>query len=294
MPANAASTSVSPAANGPLAADELRLHRRLLARRELPVRRPDLPARQPAAARAARARARQAAAARPLGHDARASTSSTRTSTGSSASGTSTRSTSPGPATAARRSSPTPTSRAPTARSTRASRGTRTGMRRLFRQFSFPGGIPSHVAPGDAGLDPRGRRARLRARARLRRRVRQPGPARLLRRRRRRGRDRPAGDELALEQVPRPGRATARCCRSCTSTATRSPTRRCSRASPTTSCARCCEGYGYEPYFVDGRRPGRRCTSSMAATLDEVVDEIAAIQRAARERRRHRAARAGR
>ena len=27
----------------------------------------------------------------------------------------------------------------------------------------FPGGIPSHVAPGDAGLDPRGRRARLRA-----------------------------------------------------------------------------------------------------------------------------------
>ena len=36
------------------------------------VGRPDLPARQPAAARAAAARARQAAAARPLGHDARA------------------------------------------------------------------------------------------------------------------------------------------------------------------------------------------------------------------------------
>ena len=35
------------------------------------------------------------------------------------------------------------------------------GLRRLFRQFSFPGGIPSHVAPGDAGLDQRGRRARL-------------------------------------------------------------------------------------------------------------------------------------
>ena len=28
------------------------------------------------------------------------------------------------------------------------------GMRRLFNQFSFPGGIPSHVAPGDAGLHP--------------------------------------------------------------------------------------------------------------------------------------------
>ena len=35
---------------------------------------------------------------------------------------------------------------------------------RLFRQFSFPGGIPSHVAPETPGLDPRGRRARLRAR----------------------------------------------------------------------------------------------------------------------------------
>ena len=28
---------------------------------------------------------------------------------------------------------------------------TRTGMRRLFRQFSFPGGIPSHVAPETPG-----------------------------------------------------------------------------------------------------------------------------------------------
>ena len=57
----------------------------------------------------------------------------------------------------------------------------------------------------DAGLDPRGRRARLRARARLRRRLRQPGSARRLRRRRRRGRDRAARGELALEQVPEPG-----------------------------------------------------------------------------------------
>ena len=80
------------------------------------------------------------------------------------------------------------------------------GMRRLFRQFSFPGGIPSHVAPETPGLDPRGRRARLRARPRLRRGVRQPGPGRLLRGRRRRGRDRPAGRQLALQQVPRPGR----------------------------------------------------------------------------------------
>ncbi len=28
------------------------------------------------------------------------------------------------------------------------------GLRRLFRQFSFPGGIPSHAAPETPGLDP--------------------------------------------------------------------------------------------------------------------------------------------
>ena len=44
-----------------------RADRRLVARGELPVGRPDLPARQPAAARAAAPRARQAEAARPLG-----------------------------------------------------------------------------------------------------------------------------------------------------------------------------------------------------------------------------------
>ena len=50
------------------------------------------------------------------------------------------------------------------------------GLGRLFKQFSFPGGIPSHVAPETPGLDPRGRRARLLAVPRLRRGVRQPRP----------------------------------------------------------------------------------------------------------------------
>ena len=67
---------------------------------------------------------------------------------------------------------------------------------------------PEPRRPRDPGLDPRGRRARLRAEPRLRRRVRQPGPARRGGRRRRRGRDRAAGHQLALEQVrqPREGR----------------------------------------------------------------------------------------
>ena len=79
------------------------------------------------------------------------------------------------------------------------------GMRRLFRQFSFPGGIPVARRAGDTGLDPRGRRARLCALACVRRGFRQPGPAR-----RRawsataRPRPVPLADQLALQQVHQP------------------------------------------------------------------------------------------
>ena len=62
-----------------------------------------------------------------------------------------TRSTSPGRATAGPAWSRTPTSRARTARSTRTIGRDEDGLRRLFRQFSFPGGIPSHVAPETPG-----------------------------------------------------------------------------------------------------------------------------------------------
>ena len=129
------------------------------------------------------------------------------------------------------------------------------GMRRLFKQFSFPGGIPSHVGARDARLDPRGRRARLRALARLRGRVRQPRPDRRLRRRRRRGRDR-----------ARWRRAGTR---------TSSSTRRTDGAvlpilhlngykiaNPTVlarigreELEQPLRGYGYKPYFVEGDDP---------------------------------------
>jgi xylulose-5-phosphate/fructose-6-phosphate phosphoketolase len=52
------------------------------------------------------------------------------------------------------------------------------GLRELFRQFSFPGGIPSH---GDARFDSRRRRARVCPRARLRRGLRQSRPPRRVR-----------------------------------------------------------------------------------------------------------------
>ena len=97
-------------------------------------------------------------------------------------------------------------------------------MKELFRQFSFPGGIPSHAAPETPGSIHEGGELGYSLCPRVRRRVRQPGPARRLRHRRRRGRDRPAGRSWHCQQVRATRCTTARCCRSCTSTATRSPT----------------------------------------------------------------------
>ncbi len=188
-----------------------------------------------------RRRARQAAAARALGHHARAEPAVRAPEPGHPASATSTRSSSPAPATAGPGWSPTPTWRAPTARSTPrigAGRGRACGA--LFRQFSFPGGIPSHVAPETPGLDPRGRRARLRAACTpTAPRSTTPtcwSPAWSATARPRPARWPPAGTRTSSSTRS----PTARCCRSCTSTATRSPTRPCWPASPTTSSPRCC------------------------------------------------------
>ncbi len=126
-------------------------HRRLVAGGQLPVGRADLPDGQPAAARAAAARAREAAAARPLGHDP----------------GTELRLRPPQPGDHGPRPGHDvrhrPRPRRPRARRLGLARGhlqrglpghrprRATGCRRLFRQFSFPGGIPSHVAPETPG-----------------------------------------------------------------------------------------------------------------------------------------------
>ena len=127
-------------------------------------------------------------------------------------------------------------------------------MQRLFRQFSTPGGIPSHVSAPTPGLHPRGRRARLRAHPRLRRGVRQPGPDRRRGGRRRRGRDRSARGLVEGHQLPQPGARRRGAARSSTSTATRSPAPPCSAARPTTRSARC------------SRATATRSTSSRATT----------------------------
>ena len=79
------------------------------------------------------------------------------------------------------------------------------GMKRLFTQFSFPGGIPSHVAPETPGSMHEGGELGYAVIARVRCRVRQSRSDRRLCRRRWRGGNRTAGDQLAFQQIPEPG-----------------------------------------------------------------------------------------
>ena len=144
------------------------------------------------------------------------------------------------------------------------------GMRRLFRQFSFPGGIPSHVAPETPGSIHEGGELGYALVHAYGAAFDNPDLVVCLRRRRRRGGDRAAGGELALEQVPQPGHATARCCRSCTSTATRSPTRRCSRASREDELTTLLRGLRPRAPLRRGRRPDR-VHQPLAAALDAVA-----------------------
>ena len=231
--------------------------RRLLARGELPLGRADLPPGQPAAEGAAGPGARQAAPPGPLGHDARPEPDLRPHEPGDPELG-------PG-----RDLRDRPRPRRSGHRRQRLSRGDlqrglpqhhprRGGHPEALPAVLVPGRHPQPRRAGDPGLHPRGRRARLRALPRLRRGLRQPRPARLRGRRRRRGRDRPAGDQLALEQVPRTRCGTARSCRSSTSTATRSPTRPSSPASRGRSSSVADGGLRPQAVLRRGRRPGRR------------------------------------
>ena len=136
--------------------------------------------------------------------------------------------------------------------------GDRRGRRRHAAAFPPVLDAGRHPQPRQRhhpGLDPRGRRTGLRADARLRRGLRQPRPDRGGRRRRRRGRNRPAGRLLEGHPASSTRPATARCCRSCTSTATRSPTRPCSAACPDDEIRAFLRGNGYEAHFVEGDDP---------------------------------------
>ena len=89
-------------------------------------------------------------------------------------------------------------------------------MRRLFRQFSFPGGIPSHVAPETPGSIHEGGELGYSLSHAYGAAFDNPDLVVAVRGRRRRGGDRPLAASWHSQQVPRPRAATARCCRSCT------------------------------------------------------------------------------
>ncbi len=90
------------------------------------------------------------------------------------------------------------------------------GLQALFRQFSFPGGIPSHVAPETPGSIHEGGELGYALSHAFGAAFDNPRPGGRVRRRRRRGRDRAARDRLARQQVPERRAPTAPCCRSCT------------------------------------------------------------------------------
>ena len=156
------------------------------------------------------------------------------------------------------------------------------GMKRLFRQFSFPGGIPSHDAPETPGSINEGGElgyAILHAYGAV---FDNPDLFAVLRRRRWRSGDRTAARPVGTRTNSSTPRATARSCRSCISTATRSPAPPCSRAFLTQELKSLFEGYGYKCWFVEGDEP-EAMHQKMAATMDEVVREITAIQKDARD-----------
>ena len=113
---------------------------------------------------------------------------------------------------------------------------------------------------GNARLDSRRRRTGLLAVARLRRGVRQSRSDRGLRRRRRRSRNRPAGDQLALEQVPQSGPRRRR--------AADPASERLQDRRPDRAGAHSARGAGgavprlrLHAVFRRGRRPDGRCTN---------------------------------
>ena len=131
-------------------------------------------------------------------------------------------------------------------------------MRRLFRQFSTPGGMPSHVSVPTPGSIHEGGELGYVLVARVRRGVRQPRPARRGRRRRRRGGDGPARGLVEGHPLPQPG---ARRRRAADPPSERLQDRRPDGARPRQRRrhrARCSRGHGYEVHLRRGRRPAAR------------------------------------
>ena len=175
----------------------------------------------------------------------------------------------------------TPTWRGPTASIYPNIAQDEPGLKRLFKQFSFPGGIPSHVAPETPGSIHEGGELGYSLSHAFGAAFDNPdlivacvvgdGEAETG----------PLATGWHSQQVPQPGAPTGRCCRSSTSTATRSPTRRSWPASAARS-SRAAARLRLYPVLRRGATSREAMHQLMAATLDRVVAEIRRIQADAR------------
>ncbi len=155
------------------------------------------------------------------------------------------------------------------------------GMKKLFRQFSFPGGIPSHVAAETPGSIHEGGELGYSLVARVRRGVRQSGSRRRVRRSAMVKRKPVRSRRRGIRTNSSIRAATARCCRSCISTATRSRIRRLLARMDAEELDHLLRGYGHLPYYVEGSDPATM-HRRMATILGEALDEIHRIQHEAR------------
>ena len=146
---------------------------------------------------------------------------------------------------------------------------TRTGMQgmaRLFRQFSFPGGIPSHAAPRRPGRSTKVVSSATRSATRTARPSTTPTsswPASS-----ETARPNGPGDQLALQQIYRPRRQTGRSLPDPASE--RLQDRRADDLRPhpgaARACSRCSPGYGYRPILVEGGFDGEPSSEKGAPT----------------------------
>ena len=159
------------------------------------------------------------------------------------------------------------------------------GLQKFFRQFSYPGGIPSHYAPETPGSIHEGGELGYALSHAYGAVMNNPSlfvPAIVGDGEAETG---PLATGWAVRTSSSTRAPTVSCCRSCTSTATRSPTRPSCPASPTKSSTSCFHGMGYEPYeFVAGfdnedhLSIHRRFAELFETVFDEICDIKAAAQ----------------
>ena len=156
----------------------------------------------------------------------------------------------------------------------------REGLRRLFRQFSFPGGIPSHAAPETPGSINEGGELGYSLAHAYGAAFDNPGLAGRVCRRRRRGRTGPLATAWHSNKFLNPvtdGAVLPILHLNGYKIANPTVLARISRD----ELQRLFEGLGYHPYVVEGDEP-MAMHQLMAATLDQILDEISSIQTDAR------------